>query len=354
MRNNNYMEKYGFLGIGAFGGNITRQFEQAGYPCIVANSSIEDLSQTKNAKNKLHFEGGLGCAKNRNKSKELLKNNLELLINEVKSKMPEITNLFVCASSAGGTGSGMLAATASILRNALDINVCVVTVLPSKQEQFKAFSNTVELFKEFDEKLNDSGAVFILDNDRHKDKLKINGIFFTHLHALLKNENGSELGCIDRAEIDELLKSHGMAIITKLKSDNANTDNLVEYMKGNNIYAPLESDRVIKYFCLMNSNNDISTEQIYAELGVPIDDFIGTNSHSTVAMAAGLSFPKTRLNDIRKTAQTNSELIQKSIQSASGGIFGDDDLGFLDVFATKQPPKESKKKSSLDLLNEFL
>ena len=55
MNNNEFMKNYGFLGIGAFGGNATRAFEAAGYPCIVANSSTEDLQQLRDANNKLHF-----------------------------------------------------------------------------------------------------------------------------------------------------------------------------------------------------------------------------------------------------------------------------------------------------------
>lgn len=70
-----YITFYGFLGIGQFGGNLTRKFEEAGYSCVVANSSVEDLA-TRNAKNKLHFRNGQGCHKNRKKSKELLKENL--------------------------------------------------------------------------------------------------------------------------------------------------------------------------------------------------------------------------------------------------------------------------------------
>ena len=145
MRDNDFMKNYGFLGIGAFGGNATRPFEAAGYPCIAANSSSEDLSQLKGASNKLHFAGGSGCHKDRGKSKALLKDNIEALISEVRAKMPGITTLFIFASSAGGTGSGMLAATAKILRNALEINTCIVTALPARSEQFKAFANTVEL-----------------------------------------------------------------------------------------------------------------------------------------------------------------------------------------------------------------
>ena len=41
--NNEYMKSYGFLGIGQFGSNVTKKFENIGYPCVVANSSTEDL-----------------------------------------------------------------------------------------------------------------------------------------------------------------------------------------------------------------------------------------------------------------------------------------------------------------------
>ena len=66
--NNEYMKSYGFLGIGQFGSNVTKKFENVGYPCVVANSSTEDL-KTRDAKNKLHFKNGQGCHKDRRKSK---------------------------------------------------------------------------------------------------------------------------------------------------------------------------------------------------------------------------------------------------------------------------------------------
>ena len=91
----------------------------------------------------------------------------------------------------------------------LGINICIVTVLPSKSEQFKAYANTVQLFQEI-EKLADIGATFVLDNGKPMDKMKINQIFFTHLSALLANENGSDRGCVDRGEIDELLRTRGV------------------------------------------------------------------------------------------------------------------------------------------------
>jgi hypothetical protein len=246
----------------------------------------------------------------------------------------------------------MLAASAKVLRNALDINVCLVTALPSRSEQFKAFANTVELFQEL-EKLNDIGAIFILDNDRRKDKLEINEAFYLHLDALLRNDNGSERGCVDRGEVDELLRTKGMAVISKLAQDDSCTEQLLVSIKASSIYAPIEPDKVIRYFCLMDSGDNISTEQMYSELGTPVDEFVGSGATSTVCMAAGLSFPKGRLNEIRKIAQANSEIIKQNMESADIGLF-DGGMDFLGAFDAKPVTGTEKKVSSLDILNEFL
>ena len=341
---------YGFLGIGQFGGNITRRFEEAGYPCIVANSSREDLSTVKNAKNKFHFREGQGCHKDRKQSKKLLQSNLETLINEIKTKMPGISTLFICASSSGGTGSGMLAAISKIVRQVLNIRVCIVTVLPSKSENFQSYANTVELFAEL-EKLEDIGAMFILDNSKHTDKLKINDFFFTHLDALLSNENGSDYGCLDRSEIDQLLSTSGMAVITKLGKDKA--DRLVPAITENNVYAPIEQNKVIKYISMTSTSRQPDLGELYSAVGIPIDTYIGTNASANVCMLAGLSLPVTRLNEIRAMAQTSAETIKKNMETATGHLF-DQPLDFLDVFAEKKQPEQQKNVSSLDILNEFL
>lgn len=344
-----YLKFYGFLGIGQFGGNLIRKFEEAGYPCVVANSSVEDLA-TMNVKNKFHFRNGHGCHKNRKKSKELLKDNMEALIDEVRVKMPAITTLFICASSAGGTGSGMLAAVAKILSKQLEINICIVTVLPDKSENFQSYANTVELFQEI-EKLDCIGATFILDNSKHKDKMKINEIFFTHLDALLANENGGDYGCLDRSEIDNLLCTSGMAILSKLGKDNSGK--LLVSLVSNNIYAQMENNKVIRYMGIMSCSSHVELDEIYSQIGMPIDTYIGTNAPSNVCMLAGLTLPRTRLNEIKSMAQTNAEIIKKGMESSKDSLF-DDDMDFLGTFNTTSKPKKEEKVSSLDILSEFL
>lgn len=350
MNKKEYLTMYGFLGIGQFGGNITRKFEEAGYPCVVANSSREDLLTVRNAKNKFHFRNGSGCHKNRKKSKQLLQQNLDALLDEIRTKMPGVTTIFICASAAGGTGSGMLAAVAKIVSQVLHITVCIVTVLPSKSENFQSYANTVELFQEL-EKLDCVGAMFILDNAKHNDKLKINDIFFTHLDAVLANANGSDYGCLDRSEINQLLSTSGMAVLAKLRKDKAEL--LVSAITDNNIYAPTELNKVVRYIGIMSTEKQQKLDELYSAVGMPIDTYIGTDSSANVCMLAGMTLPRTRLNEIRSMAQTNADVIKKNMETAKEGLF-EDSMDFLDIFEEKKPVKEEKKVSSLDILNEFL
>ena len=87
---------------------------------------------------------------------------------------------------------------------------------------------------------------------------------------------------------------------------------------------------------------------------MPIDTYIGTNSPSNVYMLAGLTLPKTRLNEIKTMAQTNAEIIKKGFDSAKESLF-DDDMDFLETFEMEaRKPEKEEKVSSLDILSEFL
>ena len=275
---------------------------------------------------------------------------MDALLNEIRSKMPGVSTIFICASSAGGTGSGMLAAVAKIVSQILHITVCIVTVLPSNAENFQSYANTVELFQEL-EKLDCMGAMFILDNAKHNDKLKINDIFFTHLDALLANVNGSDYGCLDRSEINQLLSTSGMAVLAKLGKDKSAM--LISATTDKNIYAPIEPNKVVKYIGIMSTGKQQTLDELYLSVGMPIDTYIGTDSTSNVCMLAGMTLPKTRLNEIKSMAQTNANTIKKNMETAKSELF-DDSMDFLNMFEEDKPVKEEKKVSSWDVLKEFL
>ena len=104
----------------------------------------------------------------------------------------------------------------------------------------------------------------------------------------------------------------------------------------------------------MSCNPNVELDSLYSAIGTPIDTYIGTNAPSNVCMLAGLTYPKTRLNEIREMAQTNAEIIKKGMEAANNSLFDDGNMDFLGVFDVEVKPQKEEKESSLDILNEFL
>ena len=280
--------KCGMLSIGAGGGNVGTSFYLAGYPSLFVNSARLDLDSLTEVdeKYKYHIPGGEGCNKDRKKSKELFRKDIDNIINEIKEKMPGIEYLFIIGSAGGGTASGVLASMKRIVMNELDLKACIiVTILPNtKTESVKALINAYETLAEI-EQLDEAGMTIILDNDKNANKMRINEMFFCYLDALLTNTSSSILGNVDNAEIEEMISTPGMAIISKLGKDKSDTQQLISTFR-NNIYAPLEDDKVLKYIGLINAGNgkDIRVEDIYSETGTPLDTFTGYEADATICI----------------------------------------------------------------------
>jgi len=228
--------KCGVLSIGAGGGNVGTSFYQAGYPSLFVNSARLDLDSLTNVdeKYKYHIPGGEGCNKDRKKSKELFRKDIDNIINEIKEKMPGIEYLFIIGSAGGGTASGVLASMKRIAMNELDLKACIiVTILPNtKTESVKALINAYEALAEI-EQLEEPGMTIILDNDKNSNKMRINEMFFCYLDALLTNNSSSVLGNVDNAEIEEMISTSGMAIISKLGKDKSDTQQLISTFHNN-------------------------------------------------------------------------------------------------------------------------
>ena len=105
---------------------------------------------------------------------------------------------------------------------------------------------------------------------------------------------------------------------------------------------------------VMNCSSHVEMDEIYSQVGTPIDTYIGTNAPSYVYMLSGLTLPKTRLNEIKNMAQTSAEIIKKGMESANDSLFDEDDMDFLGAFDVKAKPKKEEEISSLDILSEFL
>lgn len=344
--------KCGFVGVGAYGGNQVRPFYKASYPSLFINTALTDLKSLTDVEEeyKYHVPGSEGCNKDRKKSKELFRQEIDNIINEIKEKMPGIEYLFIVASAGGGCGSGVLAALKQVAMEEMDLKACIIiTVLPdTKTESIKALINSYETLAEIEQLNEYAGATFILDNDKSTNKMRINEMFFCYLDSLLTSENSSTYGNVDDAEIEQLLSTTGAAIISKLGKDKSDTQNLINTFH-NNVYAPIEDDKVIKYIGLIqpDKGKNIRIESICAEVGTPLDSYLGYEADSTLCVLTGLSLPYTKMQEIKAQIDASKDTIKRNLSAQSGNRM--ESLGFFDDIPVKEKSRE-KKKSNRDLL----
>ena len=93
-----------FVGVGGCGTNIAFLFEKAGYTAIHINSSQQDESAIKGAKNIRHLKGFNGCAGDRRLAAKAMAKNIEI-VDELLEVEEEF--IFLVWGAGGGTGSGI-------------------------------------------------------------------------------------------------------------------------------------------------------------------------------------------------------------------------------------------------------
>ncbi len=339
-------KKIAFIAIGQAGGNIGQLFEERGFSVLYLNTSEEDLSTLSGAKFKYHITGGEGCNKDRKKAKQLVIEDYDQIAAEMDAKLAaEI--IFVVFASGGGTGSGAGPMLCDLL---LDDGktVGVVTVIPALDESVKSHVNSYECFAELT-KIEGLASCFILDNE-NGNKLGLNRSFvddftaFVEIPERIQNVDGN----IDKAEIQEALKAHGMAVILHSRADSADVIKKLQ----DNIYAPIEPDRVVKYITAEMSSNVRMTD-VEKDLGVPVDTF-QTAGEETVLCASGLSFPQTRLDLIYERIDENRETIKKNLKATHElSLKGDVDFLSKPSNITKKDD-EKKPKSRRDIMTKYL
>lgn len=342
---------YGFIGLGQMGGNMVKSIHMKDYPVMSANTAQSDLDGLDIPEEcKYHILGGYGSSKERKKAKQLLAENncenFDLLINEIKERFKECRVIFLMGSSGGGSGSAIVPATKMRLQAETDKIVCVVTCTPDDNASMKEYMNCYEFFQEL-ESIEGSGATFIIDNNKNKDKLVLNEQFACYLDAFLTCETSSTRGVVDRSEIENVLSQKGICIVNKQGSDKATTQTVIERIRDN-IYVPLENDGVVANIALINSNNNVRLSEIIENVGKPLATFEGWELDATVLAISGCSLPYKKLGEIKQKIEDNKETIKKNLTATSerrltGSI---DFLGDI----TAEKPKPEKKKSTRDWL----
>lgn len=351
-------KSYYFVGIGQAGGNISWLAEKLGYGAAYINSSQQDLDTIVGGKHKYLITGGIGCSKDRNLSKQLFVADLGNIAEFIRAKIVDsVRTIFVVYATSGGTGSGGGNGLVKMLKAAFpQLNVCPVIILPSSSETFKAQYNACECLKEL-LKIDMSNACFVLDNNRHEDKIAINHQFISALDKFLSIPecDKSILGNIDEAEINTVLSAHNMAVLSATDGDKTSIADILKNIKGN-VFADIEKDNIIQYTAVSCSNRHIKMADMAGELqssfGTLIDSYFTYNKRQcSIACLSGLSYPMARIGEIFQTVKKHKEQVIKARQNQNTFDFGDD---LDDIFAVPKQEEKPKVRSREDILSEFL
>ena len=335
----------GFIAVGQAGSNIGTLFEKVGHTVLYINTSQEDLATLTDAKHTYHIKGGEGCGKDRDKAKDLIIEDFTEILGQIQRIIQE-EYIFIIFSSGGGTGSGSSPMLIDLLVQNTDKKVGAITILPSQSESFKTAVNAYECFKELEEVKN-IGSTFILDNNK-ADKFSINKDFVSLFTSFIEiPKYHSSKGNIDITEIKELLSTRGATIISRMLKNSSDTSRLIKSFKEN-IFAPMETDRVIKYLGLSASTR-IDIDAVIKEVGMCLDMFQGSNLEHTICILAGLTFPYSALQKIKEKVDNNRDIINKSL-SATHETKLSDGINFLSNTKAKNKPE---KASINDIFSKY-
>lgn len=339
--------KFAFVAVGQAGGNIGQLFEEKGFSVLYINTSQEDLDTLDGAKYKYHIPSGEGCNKNRHKAKQLVIDDFDQIAGEIESKI-NADMIFVIFASGGGTGSGAGPMLIDLLIDE-GRTIGAMTIIPSREESVKCHINSYECFTELTA-IDGMASCFVLDNG-NGEKMSLNHTFVDDFCAFLEipEKHKSVMGNIDRAEIEETLKAHGMSVIVRCKSHNS--ADVIEALR-NNSFAQVESDHAVKYITASLSG-DIKMSDLEKALGVPIDNFQTFNDEESIVCVSGLTYPQGRLNQVYDKVAENRETIQKNL-AAAHEIGMKKGVNFLNELEPVSKPEVKKPKTKRDIMSKYL
>ncbi|MBK1812703.1 cell division protein FtsZ [Clostridium sp. YIM B02505] len=207
------------LGQGA--GNIVDGLlsRNSRYNGLFLNSSLFDVKPLKNAdmsKNVYVYPGTDGSGRDRNKSKEMIKDNINP-IGTLLSKYPLTEVVVVFTTMAGGTGSGAIKTFIQIVKKVLpNAKVNVVAILPSLKEDELAFKNTLECWNDINSIMDSINDVKFVDNNKRNTYKEINNEVIESLDLAYNIIGIHADGSIDNKDSFRINTAEGSGLVLKL------------------------------------------------------------------------------------------------------------------------------------------
>lgn len=317
----------GVIGIGAAGGNIADEASLRGIPSLAINFSRQDLDSLTHIEdeNRLHFIGSEGIGKVRDNAIMLMKNNWELAVNFIKTKMssPSIEIIMVCFSTAGGSGGGSSPILLEILQSEFpDKTFFAAPILPAKNEAIISQINCLETMNELS---TQNISVFPIDNEKvrtvhsqsSKNKLYnyANGEFIDTLSKIISYTGKySKYGVLDQKDLLQVFSQKGIGLMSQLNITGIpNGKQINEYIQRSwekSIFSPIDYTQVVRAGIIFDGTEqlleNIEYEQVFDVFvnGMPIDLFEGTFVESdgiVLSILSGLPWINERLSEIEDT-----------------------------------------------------
>lgn len=209
------------------------------YNGLFLNSSLFDIKPLKNAdmtKNVYLYPGTDGSGRDRNKSKEMIKDNVNA-IGTLLSKYSLTEVVVVFTTMAGGTGSGAIKTFIQIVKKVLpNAKVNVVAILPSLKEDELAFKNTIECWNDINSIMDLISDVKFVDNNKRNTYKEINNGVIESLDLAYNIIGIHADGSIDNRDSFKINTAEGSGLILKLYDDLKDAKTAVDLAIKNSVF----------------------------------------------------------------------------------------------------------------------
>ena len=364
-----------FLGIGGAGGNLADLASEMGLHAGAINFSQGDLNSLQNIKYKLKLIGSDGAGHDRQLAIQLVSEHYETVLNFIKDHFNNESIIFVPFSTGGGTGSGISPLLLELLSSTMeDKTFIAMPILPDRTESLTAQINTLQVFEELS---NHDICILPIDNNQIKTIYKpsskkelydlSNRLTMEYIYKIISyTEQFSQQGTFDRRDLQNALKTKGIATISFLNVDDIKNQNgltkdslskAIHYSWNTSPFVKIETEQIIKAVFIFDGDlNDLHAVE-YTDIfsvfsNYPIDLFEGiyeSDNHIVATLLTGLSWCNERLKEIESIVQSQKQVVDDTLNRQEQQTFKS---SVTNILAKVNKPQK-KKDSPLNILNKY-
>lgn len=228
------------LGQGA--GNILDGLlsKNKSYNGLFFNSSLFDIKPLKNAdidKNVYLYPGTDGSGRDRQKSKEMIKDNGNA-IGTLLRKYPQTEVMVIFTSMAGGTGSGAVKTFIQIAAAAIPTTkINVIAILPSLTEDQLSFKNSIECWNDINSVIHLINDIKFVDNNKRNTYKEVNNEVVDSLDLAYNLIGIHADGNIDKKDSFRINTADGCGLVLKLYDGLKDAKTAIDLAIKNSVFA---------------------------------------------------------------------------------------------------------------------